>query len=88
MAKNKLNRLLNQSFQQGCARPRYTTFDNFSLARIEPDGRISVRICSGTWLKPMSQLPIELFRGLPVWQQRQLVESDFTLNRGFAQAKP
>ena len=31
MAKNKLNRLLNQSFQQGCARPRYTTFDNFSL---------------------------------------------------------
>ena len=25
MAKNKPNKLLDQSFQQGCARPRYTT---------------------------------------------------------------
>jgi hypothetical protein len=32
MAKSKTNRLLNQSFQQGCARLRYTTFDNISKA--------------------------------------------------------
>jgi hypothetical protein len=30
MVKNKPNRPLNQSFQQGCARSRYTTFDNIS----------------------------------------------------------
>jgi hypothetical protein len=30
MVKNKPNRPLNQSFQQGCARPRYTTVDNIS----------------------------------------------------------
>src|SRR5271167_1444915 len=30
MVKNKPNRPLNQSFQQGCARLRYTTFDNIS----------------------------------------------------------
>src|SRR5260370_1690729 len=41
MAKNKPNRPLNQSFQQGCARPRYTTFDNisrtgFDIVRYQP----------------------------------------------------
>jgi hypothetical protein len=30
MAKNNPNRPLNQSFQQGCTRPRYTTLDNIS----------------------------------------------------------
>jgi hypothetical protein len=30
MVKNKPKRPLNQSFQQGCARLRYTTFDNIS----------------------------------------------------------
>ena len=32
MVKNKPNRPLNQSFQQGCARLRYITFDNIALA--------------------------------------------------------
>src|SRR5271166_2430818 len=37
MAKNKPNRPLNQSFQKGCARLRYTTFDNISLVkRVSP----------------------------------------------------
>src|SRR6266446_5082291 len=40
MVKNKPNRPLNQSFQQGCARLRYTTFDNISYLR--PGGRIIV----------------------------------------------
>jgi hypothetical protein len=30
MAKNKPNRLLNQSLNKGCARLQYTTFDNIS----------------------------------------------------------
>jgi hypothetical protein len=30
MEKNKPNKLLNQSFEQGCADPGYTTFDNTS----------------------------------------------------------
>src|SRR5271165_3213131 len=36
MAKNKPNRPLNQSFQKGCARLRYTTFDNISYTKAEP----------------------------------------------------
>src|SRR5260370_2901924 len=44
MAKNKPNRPLNQSFQQGCARPRYTTFDNisrtgFDIVRYQPHNK-------------------------------------------------
>src|SRR5260370_28920611 len=36
MEKNKPNKLPNQSFQQGCACLRYTTFDNISrVAEIE-----------------------------------------------------
>src|SRR5271165_7682066 len=35
MAKNKPNRPLNQSFQKGCARLRYTTFDNISTRGME-----------------------------------------------------
>src|ERR1700732_5092921 len=35
MVKNKPNRPLNQSFQQGCARLRYTTFDNISAGAVE-----------------------------------------------------
>jgi hypothetical protein len=32
MVKNKPNKPLDQSFQRGCACPRYTTFDNISSA--------------------------------------------------------
>lgn len=57
------------------------------VARFEPDGKIAVRVCTGVWTVPMSQLPIELFNCLPLWQQRQIIDGDFTLNRGFVQAK-
>jgi hypothetical protein len=59
------------------------------LARIESDGRISVRICAGVWTVPMERLPIALFTCLAPWQQEQISEGGFTLNlnRGFVQAK-
>src|SRR5258708_37825361 len=40
MEKNKPNKLPNQSFQQGCACLRYTTFDNISR-RIASSGLLS-----------------------------------------------
>jgi hypothetical protein len=46
MAKNNPNRPLKQSFQQGCAHPRYTTFDNISFFIPCPNSRHTQRYCA------------------------------------------
>lgn len=53
------------------------------LARFLVDGRIQVRLAAGYWTEPMRSLSIALFRALAPWQQEQIIEREFTLQRGF-----
>jgi hypothetical protein len=53
------------------------------LARIDAEGRIAVRVVRGVWTQPLKALPIALFRMLAPWQQNEIIEREFTINRGF-----
>src|SRR5271165_3761461 len=55
MAKNKPNRPLNQSFQKGCARLRYTTFDNISRGAVSRRNSIERTTCPGVQVEGCSR---------------------------------